>query len=92
MDEIAGRSRERALDVELGALSTRQHGTVAHAQLRELGLSQDAIDRRLAQGRLIRIWPRAYAVGDLAIPAKGRVMAATLTSGPGAVASGHTAA
>ncbi len=73
-------------------MSGRQHGVVSHAQLRSIGFSQDAIDHRVARRRLIRLWPRVFAVGDLALPANGRTLAAVLTSGPEAVVSGHTAA
>lgn len=88
-----GRNRHPSmLDGEVGAISGAQHGVVSHSSLRSLGFSQGSIDHRVARGRLLKLWPGTYAVGDLAMTRHGKVMAGVLTSGEGAIASRHTAA
>jgi very-short-patch-repair endonuclease len=61
-------------------------------QLRNLGLGEDAIQYRLAAGRLHLLYPGVYAVGHRLIPREGRWMAAVLASGPRAVLSHWSAA
>jgi very-short-patch-repair endonuclease len=73
-------------------LAEAQHGVVGRGQLTRLGLGDDAIDYRLAIGRLWIAMPRVYAVGHRRLPPLGRPMAAVLASGPGAVLSHQTAA
>jgi len=75
----------------LSALLKRQHGVVAKQQLRDLGLSDDSVDRRVRQGRLLRV-QRGYAVGHDDLRDKGRWLAAVLASGDGAVLSHRSAA
>ena len=72
-------------------LISRQHGVVARAQLLMLGLSEDAIEHRLAVGRLLRVRRGVYAVGRPDLSTEGRWMAAVLACGEGAVLS-HTSA
>ena len=76
----------------LWPLVRRQHGVLAHAQLLSLGYTRSAIEHRLAKGRLHRIWPGIYSVGTPYVSRLGRMMAAVLTCGPGAVVSHETAA
>jgi len=64
-----------------------QHGPIAHEQLCTLGLSADAIQRRVAAGRLHVIYRGVYAVGHGLLADKGRWMAAVLACGPGALLS-----
>src|SRR3712207_5596134 len=73
-------------------LAARQHGVVAHWQLVELGLSPEAIQRRVRAGGLHRIHRGVYAVGHPRINGNGRWMAAALAHGPLAVLSHRTAA
>lgn len=65
---------------------------VARWQLRELGFSEDAIDRRIRTGRLHRIYPGVYAVGRPEVSQLGRWMAAVLACGVGAMLSHASAA
>jgi very-short-patch-repair endonuclease len=80
------------LGSEVWALARRQHGVVSRRQLRELGLSEDAIKHRLAIGRLHALFQGVYAIGRPEISVHGRWMAAVLRCGPGAVLSHMSAA
>jgi very-short-patch-repair endonuclease len=66
------------------ALAREQHWVVAHSQLVELGVHSQAIKRRLASGRLHRVYPGVYAVGRPGLTRRGAWMAAVLACGPGA--------
>jgi hypothetical protein len=68
-------------DVGLVELAGRQFNRVSRKQLRGLGMSDDAIDRRLASGRLVVVEEAVFAVAPvLEHDAWGRWMGATLTS------------
>ena len=56
-------ARERSLDQLIAELADIQHGVIDRWQLRELGLTDDAIQHRIRTGRLHRIAPNVYAVG-----------------------------
>lgn len=51
------------------------------AELRECGLSDDAIARRRKRGTLHRIYPGVYAVGSPTLSMQGRFLAATKATG-----------
>jgi very-short-patch-repair endonuclease len=72
-------------------LAARQHGVVTRAQLRELGMSDDAIEYRVRRGRLHRVHRGVYAVGRPQLTRHGVLIAAVLSCGPGAALS-HNAA
>lgn len=78
--------------VRVAALAARQLGVVDRAQLRQCGLDDSAIARWIAHGRLHRLHRGIYAVGHAAIHMRGRLVAAVLYGGPGAVLSHQTAA
>jgi very-short-patch-repair endonuclease len=80
------------VDRLIGALAARQHGVVTRAQLRDAGLSDAAITRRLPAGRLHRLHTGVYAVGHPVLGRRGRWMAAVLACGPGAALSHASAA
>ena len=61
-------------------------------QLAALGFARNEIDNRIARGRLIRVHRGVYAVGHEALSDRGRMIAALLAAGPGAVLSHRTAA
>ena len=71
----------------IAALAGRQHGVVAHWQLIEAGLGEDAVDYRVRIGRLHRVHHCVYAVGHRRLTERGRWMAAVLASGDGAALS-----
>jgi very-short-patch-repair endonuclease len=73
-------------------LAAGQHGVVGRSQLLELGMRPGAIDTWVARERLHVVHRSVYAIGHEPLTARGRLMAAVLASGPGAVASHRTAA
>jgi predicted transcriptional regulator of viral defense system len=80
------------LDKRLAELALGQWGVVSLAQLRALGLSQDAVQRRARAGRLRRMHRGVYAIGGATLPREGRWLAAVMASGEGAVLSHVSAA
>jgi Protein of unknown function (DUF559)/Transcriptional regulator, AbiEi antitoxin len=80
------------LDRVIAELAERQHGILALAQLRELGLSASGTRERVRTGRLRRIYRGVYSPGHSVLTREGRWMAAVLASGPGAVLSHRSAA
>jgi len=86
--EIRGAAgRERAI-AELGR---RQRGVVTRTQLRDIGLSPDAIDYRLRSGRLHALHRGVYLLGYSAPPPGARELGAVLACGAGAVISHRSA-
>jgi very-short-patch-repair endonuclease len=79
-------------DRVVAGLAGGQHGVVARWQLLALGLSSEAVKRRVAAGRLHRLHRGVFAVGHTALGADGRWMAAVLALGGNAVLSHDTAA
>jgi very-short-patch-repair endonuclease/predicted transcriptional regulator of viral defense system len=81
------RSGPPPVDIAVGRLAARQHGVVSLAQLVALGLSRQAVAKRVSAGRLHRLHRGVYAVGHAKLTVRGRWMAAVLACGPGAVLS-----
>jgi hypothetical protein len=79
-------------DALIAELAERQYGVVARWQLLKRGIGEDAIDHRLAMGRLHSVAFGVYAVGHRVLPPRGRWIAAVLSSGAGAVLSHRSAA
>jgi hypothetical protein len=75
------------MDARIAAFATDHHGVVSRAELRNLGLSDDAIEHRLDVGRLQRLYRGVYAVGHRSQTREGRWRAAVLASGERAVLS-----
>ena len=63
-------------DARIARLAARQHGVVSIKQLREAGLSDAAVSRRVAGGHLHRIHRGVYAVGHRRVGIEGLWMAA----------------
>lgn len=76
----------------VAALATSQQGVVSRAQLRQLGLSEYAIERDVREGRLRRVFRGVYAVGRTGVGDRGWMRAATLACGKGTVVSHRSAA
>ena len=70
----------------------RQWGVIGRDQLRSSGMSAPAIVRWRSTGRLTERHPGVYAFGHDSIPVEGRLVAALLYAGEGAVLSHRTAA
>lgn len=74
------------------ARAEAQEGLVTYAQLRALGLSEDAIFARLRVGRLHRRHHLVYTVGHRLLRPRGEWLAACWAAGEGAVLSHLSAA
>jgi hypothetical protein len=79
-------------DQQVAQKSGRQYGVISTRQLREAGLSGDAVLGRLQAGRLHRIHRGVYAVGHPGLSFEGRWMAAVLALGVDAALSHRSAA
>lgn len=97
--EIGGFTRSRGtaqrvagFDGDIARLAEGQHGVVARRQLMGLGLGEDAVDHRLAIGRIHPVAHGVYAVGHRILSVRGRWMAGVLSSDRGAVLSHRSAA
>jgi very-short-patch-repair endonuclease len=80
------------VDRAIAAIAGRQHGIITIEQLLGLGLTRDAVKRRVAAGRLHRIHRGVYAVGHTALTQKGVWLAAVKACGQGAALSHQSAA
>jgi len=79
-------------DVRIAELAGRQFNRVSRRQLIELGLSESAIEHRIATGRLVSVEQAVFAIAPvLEHDDWGRWMAAALTA-PGSVLSHLSAA
>lgn len=90
--DICGQRRTQWLEREVARLAEEQHGVVGRGQLVGIGLSERAVEHRVAMGRLYPMARGVYAVGQGRISRLGRWMTAVLASGPGAVLSHRSAA
>ncbi|MBS1894463.1 MAG: DUF559 domain-containing protein [Actinobacteria bacterium] len=73
-------------------MARRQHGVVTRSGLKGLGFTEEAVEHRLATGRLHLVSPGVYAVGRPELTPYGRWMAAVLACGDGAMLSHRSAA
>jgi very-short-patch-repair endonuclease len=79
-------------DARVAMVAAQQHGIASIRQLREAGLSDDAVLTRVRAGRLHRLYRGVYAVGHRGLSEEGRWMAAVLVYGKRAVLSHRSAA
>ena len=77
---------------DVAELAGRQGGAVAHRQLMALGISRATIDHWLRTDRLHAVHRGVYALGHRVLTEEGRLSAAVLACGPGAVISHRSAA
>jgi very-short-patch-repair endonuclease len=89
---LRSRENEGPVDAAIAELARRQYGVVARRQLLEVGVREDAIQHRLAIGRLHALHRGVYLVGHGVVPREGRWLAAVLAVGEGAVLSHWSAA
>jgi very-short-patch-repair endonuclease len=81
------------LEAAVDRAAASQHGVLTRRQLRQLGMTDGAIAHAIAAKRLHRVFRGVYAASHpQMIGQRGRIRAATLACGPGAVASHRTAA
>ncbi len=85
-------SHTAAIARAASSLAARQHGVASRGQLRRVGLSDDRIDSWVRAGRIRRVFSGAYLVGRPGITERGRLQAAVLACGNGAVISHRSAA
>jgi hypothetical protein len=82
-----------AQDQEIANLAAAQHGVITLDQLRALGLTASAVQKRAVSGRLHRVHRGVYALTPpTLIPLRGRWLGAVLACGPRAVLSHRDAA
>jgi very-short-patch-repair endonuclease len=89
---IRGRCSPRGHDALIAGLAARQHGLVTRAQLMASGIGPDAVDRRIAAGRLHPVHLGVFAVGHRLRTREATWMAAVLATGPDAVLGFRSAA
>lgn len=63
-------------------MAERQHGLVTRSQLVGAGLSETSIDRRMANGSLVAIFPSVYRVPGAPVTRHQQLMAAALWATP----------
>jgi predicted transcriptional regulator of viral defense system len=73
-------------------LAERQSGVIARAQLERIGVGPATTASWVDDGRLQRVHRGVYAVGHRTLTVEGRLVAALLYAGPGAMLSHATAA
>lgn len=84
-------ARDLGIDATITAISEQQRARVSREQLLCAGVGSNAIDRRLANGRLVLVYPGIYALAHgLEIPFAAET-AALLACGEGALLSHHSA-
>jgi very-short-patch-repair endonuclease len=79
-------------DAFVAKIASRQHGVVTFEQLLGAGLTQAGIQRRVAAGRLHRVYRGVYAVGHAGLSSEGKWFAAVAACGQGAALSHRSAA
>jgi very-short-patch-repair endonuclease len=80
------------LERRIAELASNQHGLLTRPQLRELGVSASAVDRRLRTGRLESLYPEVYVVGGSAKNSLQELLGAVLSMGRGSAISHFSAA
>jgi predicted transcriptional regulator of viral defense system len=75
----------------MARLAAAQHDVISRKQMRGLGFSDKAIDHAVASGRLKRVFRGVYAIHQSGIGDRGRLRAAALACGAGAVISHRSA-
>lgn len=79
------------MEEELARIAAPQHGVATRAQLLGVGVSAEAIQRRLGKGVLLSEYRGVYRVGHRAASVEARYLAAVRACGDGALLSGRPA-
>ena len=80
------------VDRKLTALADRQHQVFSRAQSRAIGLTPNALHRRLQSGSLVACGTSALHFAGVSPTYRGRLMSGLLDLGPEALVSGRAAA
>jgi hypothetical protein len=84
--------QSRGADRVIAELAERQHGVVSRRQLIAAGIGRGAIRDRLVRGALHGLHRGVCTAGDPLVSTNGRLLAAVLAVGDGAVLSHRSAA
>ena len=79
-------------DRMIAAIAAEQHGVFTLDQAKACGLTRNEIARRIAAGRWIHHYERAYSIAGAPLSWRGRLLAACCAGGTRAVASHRSAA
>ncbi len=79
--------RQPGVDKCIARVAARQWGIVDAEDLRRVGLTRQAISKRVATGRLFPVYRGVWVVGHLSLSVEGRFLAAVKACGPDAVLS-----
>ena len=88
----APRRPHASVDTALRDLGSRQHGIVDITSILALGIHRNSIDRRVAEGLLVRCYRGIYRFASAVPTDTQRIAAARLAAFPHAVAVGRSAA
>jgi hypothetical protein len=88
---MTGKRNTAPANQRLSNRAAAQHGVISRQQMRSLGMGERAIDHAVAVARLHRVFRGVYAWGNPRIGERGRLMAAVLACGQGAVISHRSA-
>jgi very-short-patch-repair endonuclease/predicted transcriptional regulator of viral defense system len=92
VDKVEAAAESGRVDRLAAAIAARQWGVVTARQLGECGMQRTMISRRVAAGRLLRLYRGVYAFGHDRLRPEGLLLAAVLACAPRAVLSHRTAA
>lgn len=92
MPSMRSISHTAGLETAVESFAAGQHDLVTRDQMRQLGLSDKRIASWIRRGRIHRARRGVYIVGKARLGEQGRIHAAVLACGPGAVASHRSAA
>lgn len=91
-EELAPPAGAAPRDRAAARVAARQFGVITAKQLFDCGLSRDRVNQRVRSGQLQRLWRGVYAFGHRELKPEGRLIAAVLACGAGAVLSHRSAA
>ncbi len=81
----------RPIELAIAEIAGRQRGTISRAQLLAIDVTRRGIERRLADGRLHRLFLGVFLVGHAVPPLLARETAALIACGSGCFLSHRTA-
>ena len=84
--------RPQNATVRAAEVASAQWGVISLRQLLDCGVAKSTTNRWRWEGRMYTIHDGVYALGHSSVPIEGRLVAALLHAGPGAVLSHRTAA